>query len=752
MPATPAQPVMPVLPTYITDLSEHARPGTNPADNDGLDVITLGRCSVDVYGEQRYVRLEDTTSFARYVGGCPANIAIGMARLGMRVGFITRVGEDQMGRYIREQMRREHVDVTGIQTDAERLTALAILAIRTDEEFPLLFYRHDCADMAINPALIDATWLTKASVLVTTGTHLSTAEMRAVTQHTTTLMRQAGRTVVFDIDYRPNLWGKASLEDGASRFVVAAEVTAILQQHAAQCDVIVGTEEEWHIAGGSTNTIEALRQMRAITPAILVVKRGAEGCSTFAGAIGDYLDDGITDRGPTITVFNVLGAGDGFMSGYLRGLFGEWAGDDPSSAAGDGENQGAASAPTSMPASAPGSMPTSLSAAQSPALDARIRRASLYGNACGALVVSRHGCAPATPSWSELTYFLARRHDAAAFSADGVLALHRDAALARLHRVSTAASTAPEPVGRADRKRMAILAFDHRAAFTTLSAKARVNSSAATNLSAIIEFKTMLAMRMTGVQVPSSVQPGVIIDDEMGLGAIQALSMLTTPMHPEPGGGASFLNSGLWIGRTIEQSLQTPLAFQGFGDVAINPASLLSQWPRHHTIKCLVFDDASLSATDRIIQDERLRQLSDAARLFGISLLIEVITSRHDGVHDPAHDLACIERYYGLGIVSDWWKLQAHADTATWQALTDLVDAHDPFCRGVLLLGLAADLSTLTTSVREAMQHEIVRGFAVGRTLWQEPVDLWFNGMLTLEECWQQIEEQYRLLVDAMPA
>jgi 5-dehydro-2-deoxygluconokinase len=120
-----------------------------------LDVICLGRSSVDLYGEQVGAPLEDTQSFAKYVGGCATNIAIGTARLGLNSALITRVGDEQMGRYIRATLDAEGVDTRHVSTDPERLTALVILGIRDRETFPHIFYRTDCADMAIAPEHID---------------------------------------------------------------------------------------------------------------------------------------------------------------------------------------------------------------------------------------------------------------------------------------------------------------------------------------------------------------------------------------------------------------------------------------------------------------------------------------------------------------------------------------------------------------------------------------------------------------------
>ena len=131
-----------------------------------LDVITIGRCSVDLYGQQIGSRLEDIASFAKSVGGCPSNIAIGTARLGLKSGLITRVGDEQMGRYVLEQMRRENVATGGIGIDPDRLTALVLLSVENDETFPLIFYRENCADMALCEDDIDAGFIASANAIL----------------------------------------------------------------------------------------------------------------------------------------------------------------------------------------------------------------------------------------------------------------------------------------------------------------------------------------------------------------------------------------------------------------------------------------------------------------------------------------------------------------------------------------------------------------------------------------------------------
>ena len=120
-----------------------------------LDVIAIGRSSVDLYGQQIGSRLEDIATFSKSVGGCPANIAIGTARLGLKSGLITRVGNEQMGRFIIEQCAREGVATEGIIIDQERLTALVLLAVEEEGVSPMIFYRPDCADMALDEDDVD---------------------------------------------------------------------------------------------------------------------------------------------------------------------------------------------------------------------------------------------------------------------------------------------------------------------------------------------------------------------------------------------------------------------------------------------------------------------------------------------------------------------------------------------------------------------------------------------------------------------
>ncbi|MEJ7935799.1 5-dehydro-2-deoxygluconokinase [Sphingobium sp. AN558] len=626
-----------------------------------LDLIALGRSSVDLYGEQIGGRLEDMGSFAKYVGGSPTNTAVGAARLGLRTGLITRVGADHMGRFIREQLEREGVDVTGVVSDPDRLTALVILGIRDLDTFPLIFYRENCADMALCEADIDPQLVASAAALLINGTHLSRPGVRAASLKAARAIKAAGGQVIFDIDYRPVLWGLAGKDNGEDRFVASAIVTSQLQSVLPLCDLIVGTEEEIHILGGTTDTLAALKAIRAATDGLLVCKRGADGCVAFQGAIPDSLDHGIVGRGFPIEVFNVLGAGDAFMAGFLRG----WLRGEP------------------------------------------IETCCTYANACGAIVVSRHGCAPAEPSWRELELFLARD--------DWPRRLRDSAALEQMHWSSNRHPAYSD---------LTVLAIDHRSQFDELVATLGTG-----NLDRVPRFK-QLALRALERVAHNHPGCGLLADGRYGARALEAAA--DTPY---------------WIGRPIEMPGSRPLQFEGGHEAA----TILADWPLDHVVKCLVFyhpdDDAAL----REAQDRQILRLFEACRHTRHELLLEVIASKHGPV-STGTVAALVEHFYTLGVYPDWWKLEPAAEPAAWTAVEAVIGKHDPYCRGVVLLGLAATQDALLTSFAAAATSPIVKGFAVGRTIWAEPAADWLSGTIDDEGAVAAMAANFSILVDGWRA
>jgi 5-dehydro-2-deoxygluconokinase len=367
--------------------------------NKSLDLIAIGRSSVDLYGQQIGSRLEDIASFAKSVGGCPANIAIGTARLGLKSALITRVGPEQMGAFIREQLVREGVAVDGVRTDGERLTALVLLAVERESVSPMIFYRADSADMALDESDIDEALIARSRALVVTGTHFSRPAAAAAQAKAIALMKAQSGKVVFDVDYRPNLWGLGGHSEGFGRYVKSDAVSERLKTVLPDCDLVVGTEEEIMIAGGADSVLDALKAIRAISKAAIVLKRGALGCIVYEGAVPDNLELGVVGKGFQIEVFNVLGAGDAFMSGFLRG----WL---------KGES---------------------------------LATCATWANACGAFAVSRLLCSPEYPTSSELACFLER--------GSAERALRKDAALNHIHWATTR---------RREYPRLMALAIDHR--------------------------------------------------------------------------------------------------------------------------------------------------------------------------------------------------------------------------------------------------------------------------------------------------
>lgn len=604
-----------------------------------LDVITIGRSSVDLYGAQVGGRLEDMGSFEKYIGGSPTNMAAGTARLGLKSALITRVGDEHMGRFIREELQREGVDVTGVKTDPDRLTALVLLGIRDQEQFPLIFYRTDCADMALCEDDIDPAFIARARCVTATGTHLSHPRTEAAVLKALKLARENGARTALDIDYRPNLWGLAGHGDGEERFIESVAVTAKLQSTLSLFDLIVGTEEEFHIAGGTTDTIQALRAVREISDAVLVCKRGPMGAAAFTGAIPDTLDEGQSGPGFPIEVFNVLGAGDGFMSGLLKG----WLDD--------------------------ADWPTALT----------------YANACGAFAVSRHGCAPAYPSWTELQYFLQR----------GVKekALRHDSELEQVHWATTRKGDWPV---------MRVFAFDHRSQLEDMADEAGVSHP---HIGAFKDLCLDAALQVADGK-PGH---GILCDGRLGRDALYRA-----------------VGTGLWIGRPAELPGSRPLQLE---PALGADCGGLGEWPLAHVVKVLVFahpdDDAALW-DDQIATVQRLFTASRRNRL---EFLLEVIPSKAGPV-DDATTAKVIQRFYDAGIFPDWWKLEPFRTDAAWAAASDAITRNDPHTRGIVVLGLDAPAAELAESFALAARQPLVKGFAVGRTIFGDVARRWFAGEL----------------------
>ena len=621
-----------------------------------LDVITIGRSSVDLYGGQVGGRLEDMTSFQKYIGGSPTNISIGASRLGLRSAVITRVGDEHFGRFITEQLTREGVNTQGIIIDKERLTALAILGIRDKEQFPLLFYRENCADMGLTKNEINPDFIKRSKCVVVTGTHFSSKQVSEASFEAIKHAKNNNVLVGFDIDYRPNLWSLGGHGDGESRFEESKVVTSHVQKIISHCDLIVGTEEEWHIAGGTQDTLEALRVCRELTQAIIVCKRGAMGCTVFPDAIVNW-DSGISVKVNKIEIFNVLGAGDGFMAGFLYG----WLNDQP------------------------------------------LELCANYANACGALAVSRHGCAPAYPSKIELEHYL--KNGSQHFS------LRQDIYLEQLHWSTNR---------RKSFDNLFTLAIDHRVQFKKLAEENEKQKED------IAVFKSMALDACLEVQKTEEENIGILLDEEYAESSLHAAS-----------------DHDMWIGRPIEKAGVFPLELTEEPDIG----SRLANWPVNHCVKVLapLRNDDSKDIYEHHVK--LLSQLAQACRLTHHELLLEIITKRNDKASSPEQILSLMQKLYEENIYPDWWKLEPIENVEFWSKANDIVQQFDPYAQGIIVLGMDAPSDKLASVFDLCKNNKYVKGFAVGRSIFFETARKWFGNKINNQQAKDEMFNNFTTLI-----
>jgi 5-dehydro-2-deoxygluconokinase len=626
-----------------------------------FDLACLGRLAVDLYAQQVGARLEDVASFAKYLGGSSANIAFGVARLGLRSAMVSRVGDEQMGRFLVETLNREGCDTSQVQIDPQRLTALVLLGLKDRDTFPLIFYRENCADMAVDAKLISEDFIASCRALLITGTHLSTPTVRAASTAALGYAKKHGVVRVLDIDYRPVLWGLTQRGDGETRFVANDAVTAQLQEMLPHFELLVGTEEEFLIAGGVPHDlIASLQRVRQVSAAAFVVKLGAKGCCWIPGAVPDRIEDALTAQGERVEVMNVLGAGDAFLAGLMSGLL----------------------------------------RGQDFIASARI------ANACGAIVVSRHACAPAMPTPAELDHW---------FSGTRNPQVDADQQLAHLHRVT------PK---RKEWSELCVMAFDHRSQFYEMAREVGGDEHR------IPALKQLLVRAAEQVERSHALQGkvGVLIDSSYGADAL-----------------ASATGRGWWVGRPVELPGSRPLRF----DIGDSIASQLVTWPAEQVVKCLVHYHPDDEPGLRLEQESQIALLWEATRASGHELLLEIIPPRPmtpAGTNDAAV-LRSVKRLYNLGFKPEWWKL-APMSAAAWGELQALVAERDPYCRGAVILGLNQPLADLVRGFAQA-GNTIVKGFMVGRTLWVDASRRWLKGEISDDAFVDTVAGNFATLVDA---
>ncbi len=321
-----------------------------------------------------------------------------------------------------------------------------------------------------------------------------------------------------------------------------------------------------------------------------------------------------------------------------------------------------------------------------------------YANACGAFAVSRHGCTPAYPSWEELQFFLKRGVQ--------IPALRKDAALEQVHWATNR---------HKDWSTMRVFAFDHRM---------QLESMAGATPARIGAFKE-LCLKAALTVADGQPGHGILCDSRLGRDALYAAA-----------------GTGLWIGRPVEWPGSRPLTLEpeigpDFGG--------LSEWPLDHVVKVLAFYHPDDTADMKVDQEATVVRLFHAARRNRLEMLLEIIPSKVGPVNDQT-SAQVIQRFYDLGVFPDWWKLEPFATDAAYQAACATITRNDPHTRGVVVLGLDAAEPDLAASLAIAARHDLVKGFAVGRTIFADAARAWLAGSMTDADAVTIMAEKYSRL------
>lgn len=306
--------------------------------------VVIGRVGMDLYPDPPGVAIEDAQMLEVGMGGSSANIAAGICKLGGKSALVTRVSDDAVGRYCVQQLKNYGVNadhVTPVSGEFRNSTAIYESRVQDHQS---VIYRNGAADFQMDIADVEAVDYAKFGALITAGTVFAAEPSRAATFHAFSLAKKAGVPILFDVDYRPYSWPSPQ---------VASEV---LSRAAAECDMIVGNDEEFGFMAGSIDKgLAKARELSETSAAIVVYKMGPEGAITFAN--GEEIRTGIYP----VDALKPTGAGDSFMAGFVTSIA-------------DGHD---------------------------------LKTAILRGSACASVTVSRAGCAPAMADTKTLETFLA---------------------------------------------------------------------------------------------------------------------------------------------------------------------------------------------------------------------------------------------------------------------------------------------------------------------------------------------------------
>ena len=337
----------------------------------------VGRIVLDIYGNQLGNQIPDMHSYSTYIGGSSANIAVGLSRLGVKTTFISKVGNDNVGNFLRNRLIQEKVNVSQLQNDSKKQTGLCILSIYKPNDQPRDIFAQDSASFNHQTKDINLSKLKKLKIIIINGSHFAKINTRKVCEKIINFAKKNNIKLVMDVDYRPALWGLISASQGNTMYVKSSNVTKILQKYIKYFNYVVGTNDEINILGGSEKVDLSLKKIfHIIKNGVVVHKLGKRGCRIYD--INSNKSKFVTVKSFKSTVVNAQGAGDSFLSGFVKGLI------------------------SNLPFS----------------------KCGLIANACGAIIVSRHACSDSSPSMDEINFYLSSKNKQATIKNPKFLHLH----------------------------------------------------------------------------------------------------------------------------------------------------------------------------------------------------------------------------------------------------------------------------------------------------------------------------------------
>ncbi|MBQ1892389.1 MAG: 5-dehydro-2-deoxygluconokinase [Firmicutes bacterium] len=278
-----------------------------------LDLIAVGRVALDFNPLEMNCTLAESVTFKKYLGGSPANITVGLARLGKKPGFIARVADDSFGDFAVNYFDKEGIDTSHLfRAENGEKMGLTFTEIKSPTESSILMYREGVADLSLCPADVDEEYIKSAKAVLISGTALCKSPSREAALKAIKLAKKNGITIIFDIDYRSYTWQSDD------------EISVYYQTAAEQSDIVIGSREEFDLTGrliglDKQDDISVARYWHDKGNKIVIIKHGKEGSVAYSADGTRYLVKPFP-----VKLLKSFGGGDGYASAFLYGLMEGW--------------------------------------------------------------------------------------------------------------------------------------------------------------------------------------------------------------------------------------------------------------------------------------------------------------------------------------------------------------------------------------------------------------------------------------------